>query len=103
MVLFEVSKISRNKGNSMMRLKIDINDSVDILNVYVVRTKPTNRQPEVGELCDYDLYEQVKGRMVDERLTEFQFPYGDGVQLGIEILEVYQSVQEFLKEENDIS
>jgi len=78
----------------MMRLTIDINDSVDILNIYVVRTKPTNRQPEQGELCDYELYEGT-GFYDPDVLTEFQFPYGDGVQLGIEMLEVYQSVLEY--------
>ena len=78
-----------------MRLTIDINSDFDILNIYVVRVKPIHGTPKNGELCDYELYRGTGHRgSTSELLTEFQFPYGDGVQLGLEMLEVYQSVLE---------
>jgi len=86
----------------MMRVNIDINGDHGILDIFVVRTKPTKHQPKVGELCDYELYSGTGfyGE-TSELLTEFQFPYGDGVQLAIEMLEVYQSVLEFEGENDD--
>ena len=79
----------------MMRLKVDINGVMDILNLYVVRVKPTHRNPEDGELCTYELYRGSGERgSTSELLTEFQFPYGDGILLSAEMLEVYQSVLE---------
>ena len=82
----------------MMRIKIDINGDFNIVELFVIRTDPTQRSIQQGEICSYELYEG-DGGTERELLTEFQFPYGDGIQLGIEILEVYQSVLEFEKEE----
>ena len=84
----------------MMTVKISLNDSFGIVDLMVVRINPTRRQPKDGEICTYELFKRAESwKERDELLTEFEFPYGDGVALGIEMLEVYQSVLEFEEDE----
>ena len=75
-----------------------INADKTIVEVFAVRVSPVDRVIKDNELCTYKLY-KGDGAFERELLTEFQFPYGDGVQLGIEILEVYQSVLEMEEDE----
>ena len=79
----------------MIRLRIDLNAENTITEIFAVRINPLTGVQD-GEICTYKLYEG-DGGPERELLTEFEFPYGDGVQLGIEMLEVYQSVLEFLE------
>lgn len=83
----------------MIRVRVDINGDNVITEIFAVRINPKT-QPQRGEYCKYILYEG-DGSSDRKKLCNFGFPYGDGVALSIEMLNIfnnYKNIQESQKE-----
>jgi hypothetical protein len=70
----------------VIRVKIGINNSLSLTDIYAVRVRPTNRKPEEGEICKYELFEYPK----QEKLFDFDFPYGDADLLAVQMILIYR-------------
>ncbi len=64
----------------MIRVKVDINGHIDVIDVYAVRIYPVDKTPTNNELCEYELF------VNKDYVLTFKYPYGDGVALSIEML-----------------
>jgi len=68
----------------MIEVAVNINREVYIGAAQAVRIYPTNRKPEIGEMCKYALYFDT-----EESEEILEFPYGDGMKLAEAMLRAY--------------
>ena len=71
----------------MLVIKVEINGN-EVIYLKAVRIDPMNRTPTKDEMCTYNFY--VGG----EVMTTIDYPYGSVAGLSIEMLKIYEKVQE---------
>ena len=65
----------------MLKVTVNINNKFKLADLHVVRTTP--KYPKQEEVCSYDFY-------IDKiKVDKIMFPYGDGIELSIEMLKKY--------------
>jgi len=72
----------------MMFIEIRVNDNSPFTKIGLHRKKPYGL-PKKGEMCIYDIYIYSYNDEYDynpTRINDFEFPYGDGNLLSIEVL-----------------
>ncbi len=75
----------------MLRVKVDINGEVDIATLAAVRTHPKTDIVKDGTMCSYDIYFQ------GEQVGYTRCIYGNGIELAIQLLELYKKNTELFK------
>jgi len=64
----------------MIVLDIRINNWLEVGHIKAVRIHPTDHKPDEGEMCTYEM------SYYNNKLGKLKFPYGDGLDLGIEMI-----------------
>lgn len=72
----------------MISVSIIINNRKTVASISAIRVYPKSKNPRKNTICKYKIY------IYNTYIGMLEYPYGNGVNLGIELLKFYNAISE---------